>query len=308
MSSERPTVRPVTLARLVELAHVCRERPQTTDEIRAALDVTHRRARETILESMRIELVSEINGELDSHNDGDEDEPSYETTDVGQHFLEHVENEEWTDVSQLLAEHSPHYDGFLEVLEAEAPATLEEVLDALEARHADSEYTYNQTGVEVVGDWAERLGVVQRNAFTGSYYRVERDDVPEDFPTAFLTTFDEREERAGLNLKQRYLSIPELREHVCERLRCRRSAFDEALVALVDQNVGKVELSGAPLDTGAKDAKLGIKSMELADDDGLVSTSQSTERVMAGVEHHGKQYYYVAIHDTDLDFAREVAR
>ena len=101
---------------------------------------------------------------------------------------------------------------------------------------------------------------------------------------------------------KRYLSIPELREHFCERVGCPRDPFDEALVRLAKQNVGRVELSGAPMDTGAKDAKLGIKSMELAESDGLVSTDQSTEQVMRGVEQFGKQYYYLAVHDRDLSY------
>ena len=36
MSSERPTVRPVTLARLVEVAHVCESNPHDDEAIEAA--------------------------------------------------------------------------------------------------------------------------------------------------------------------------------------------------------------------------------------------------------------------------------
>jgi hypothetical protein len=77
------------------------------------------------------------------------------------------------------------------------------------------------------------------------------------------------------------------------------------LLSLVNQNVGKLELSGAPMDTGAKDAKLGIKQTALADSQGLVSTDQSTDRVMSSVEQYGKQYYYLAVHDEDLRYTQE---
>jgi hypothetical protein len=120
-----------------------------------------------------------------------------------------------------------------------------------------------------------------------------------------LSVYEDLEETAGVNLSQRYLSIPELREETCERLGCTRTAFDEALVNLVGQNVGKLELSGAPMDTGAKEAQLGIKQIALADDDGLVSTDQSTDQVMRGVEQYGKQYYYLAVHDEELTFTQE---
>jgi len=59
------------------------------------------------------------------------------------------------------------------------------------------------------------------------------------------------------------------------------------------------------MDTGAKDAALGIKQIALADDDGLVSTSQSSQQVMAGVEQFGKQYYYLAVHDREITFTIE---
>ena len=82
----------------------------------------------------------------------------------------------------------------------------------------------------------------------------------------------------------------------------RDEVFDDALVRLAQQNIGKVELSGAPIDTGAKDARYGIKTIELAGDEGLVSTDQSSEQVMRGVEQLGKQYYYFAVYDRDLQF------
>lgn len=296
MSDERATVRPVTLARLVEVTHVCASEPRTTEDLESALDVTHRRARETILEALRIGLLEELSR-------GDDD--AYSGTHVGERFLDAVQVEDWPQVSDVLAARSPHYGAFLEALDAVAPASLEEVLDELESLEEFSGRSYNQTSVEVVGDWAERLGTIQRNAFTGSYYPVERDEPPANFPFTLLSVYDDLEETAGVDLRQRYLSIPLLREHFCERYGCRRSAFDDALGRLARQNVGRIELSGAPMDTGAKDAKLGIKEIALGSEDGLVTTDQSTERVMAGIEQFDKQYYYLAVYDRDLTFTQE---
>jgi predicted transcriptional regulator len=293
--SDRPTVRPVTLARLVEVTHACESRRRTTTDIKATLEVSHRRARETILETLRIGLIGE---------EDEEDQKYYETTRVGKQFLQSVRNEDWIRVSEILETRSPHYSAFLEAIGAIAPASLKEVLGELADREEHTGRTYNQTSVEVVGDWAERLGRIQRNAFTGRYYPVERDEVPANFAYVLLSVFDDLEETAGVSLKQRYLSIPELREHFCERVRCTRDSFDESLLTLAQQNVGKVELSGAPVDTGAKEAALGIKEMALASSDDLVSTSQSTEQVMAGVEQYGKQYYYLAVHDRELTFTQ----
>ena len=296
MAEERATVRPVTLARLVEATHACESASRSTADIEDILEVTHRRARETLLEALRIGIISE---------DTTPEDPEYDTTHVGEQFLIAVRNENWDKVSDILATQSPHYEAFLDAVHSIAPADLSSVLDELENSEKDTARTYNQTSVEVVGDWAERLGTIQRNAFTGDYYPVPHNEVPTDFSSAFLTVYDDLEETTGVSLRQRYLSVPELREKFCERHGCARYAFDDALRQLADQNVGRLELSGAPIDTGAKEAQLGIKTIELSGSDSLVSTTQSTERVMSGIEQFGKQYYYLAVHDRDLSYNPE---
>jgi hypothetical protein len=301
--SERPTIRPVTLPRLVEVTNVCDDDPRSTDAIETELDVSHRRARETILEAVRLDFLTE-------HKDGGDGEtdPEYATTDVGSEFLAAVTSEAWSDASEILKLHSPHYGAFLAVvadLEAARPGV---VLERLDTGQAQTEYEFNQTSLDVLGDWGERLGAIQRNAFTGAYYRPLNRSVSSAFPSVLLETFHDLEETTGVNMNQHYVSIPELREHTCERLQCTRQAFDKGLLTLASQNVGRVELSGAPVDTGAKEAAFGIKQIALTNDDGLVSTDQSTDRVMAGVEQFDKQYYYLAIHDEDLTFTQETTQ
>ncbi|EMA10007.1 hypothetical protein [Haloarcula marismortui] len=293
MSDERPTVRPVTLARLVEATHLCRTSAQTTDDIEERLDMSHRRARETLLETVRIDLITET------------DDDTFVATTVGEAFVDAIRDENWIEVSSILETHSPHYGNFLEVVEESGPVQLETVLEGLEDQAEFTPYSYNQTSVEVVGDWGKRLGTVQRNAFTGEYYRPKNDDPPPNFHYTLLGVYDELEETAGVGLRQRYLSIPEVRERLCANLQLTRQAFDEALAALAKENVGKLELSGAPMDTGAKEARYGIKEMALAGDDMLVSTSQSTEKVMQGIEQYGKQYYYLTVHDRELTYTTQ---
>ncbi|QCW03968.1 hypothetical protein [Natrinema pallidum] len=293
MSDERATIRPVTLSRLVELTDACEDEEKATEDLETPLDVSHRRARETILEAKRIDLLDERESDDDSY---------YETTAIGEAFLEAIRDEDWQQVSSILATRSPHYGAFLEVLEQLEPTDLDTLLESLEEDQKYTPYSFNQTGIEVVGDWAERLGRVQRNAFTGSYYLTSESSIPDNFPFVVLDAYDHLEQTAGVDLRQRYLSIPQLREEVCERVGCSRAGFDEALAALCQQNVGKLELSGAPMDTEAKDSALGIKRISLADEGTLVSTSQSTQQVMSGVELYDKQYYYLAVHDRDITF------
>ena len=293
--SERATLRPITLGRLVEVTHACSTTPQSTEAIEEHLDVSHRRARSTILEALRIDLIEELSSE-------DEQDPTYMTTEIGNGFLDAVQLEAWTTLSDILAVRSPHYGAFIDVLETVETAELSELLERLEKTSEYEPYSYNEASIDVLGDWAERLGVVQRNAFTGSFYSVERETIPPNFAAVLLSLYDELEETAGLNLRQRHLSIPKLREYGCERLHCRREAFDDGLLALAKENVGQIELSGAPLDTAAKESPRGIKRISLATGESLVSTTQTSEQVMAGIELYGKQYYYLAVFDRNLTF------
>lgn len=284
-SKERATVRPVTLSRLIEVAHVCENEHRDTGYIEEELDVSHRRARETVLEALRIGLLTE-------------DQSGYLSTDTGKEFVGHVKQEDWIGISQLLETNSNHYASFLRAVDSVGPATLSEILDELKSDD-ESYRSYNQTSVEVLGDWGERTGKVQRDSFSGEYYTVSS-EISVEFSTCLLTAYDELEESGGVNLRQRHVSIPQLREEVCKRLGCTRSFFDCSLAEVAKENVGKVELSGAPMDTGAKNSALGIKQIQLSEQDGLVSSSQSTKRVMSGIEQYGKEYYYFAVYDRDI--------
>lgn len=291
--SDRATLRPVTLGRLVEVTYLCSQDTKTTEDIEKKLGVSHRRARSTLLEAMRISLLEE-------HDD--DETPTYETTRVGDGFLAAVENEAWSSVSGILETRSPHYGMFINSVESLEIADEAELLDNLQEQAEFEPYDYNEASIDVLGDWAERLGVIQRNAFTGDVYLVENEEVPANFGAVLLSVYDDLEETAGLDLRQRHLSIPKLREHGCERLQCPREAFDSALLALASQNIGRVELSGAPMDTEAKESPRGIKQISLTDAESLVSTDQTSEQVMAGVEQHGKQYYYLAVFERNLTF------
>ena len=292
MSDERPTVRPVNLGRLVELTHLCQTEAQSTDEVVDVLDVSKRRARETILESARLNLIAETS-----------DEEMYATTTIGDSFIDAVEASNWKKVSSVLKTHSPHYGKFLSLFEDGSIVDPDEALELLNDRAEFTPYEYNETSLDVLGAWAQRLNAIQRNAFNGTFYVVDKSDVPPNFPYVLLSVADSLEESAGVNLKKRYLSIPELREHTCERLSCERATFDDALRTLAEQNIGRIELSGAPIDTGAKEARYGLKTIEVADSGGeLVTTDQSSDQVMRGVEQLGKQYYYLAVYDRDLQF------
>lgn len=292
MTAGRPTLRPVTLARLIEAVYLCRSTPRSSESIADAIDVTDRRCRETVLEACRLALLREAEpgpqGQM------------YSSTDIGDRFLRFVQSEQWTEVSRVLRSQSPHYEAYLAVVESDAPMTPEEILERLQSSEASNPRTYNQTSIDVLCDWAERLGPVQRNAFTGRYYTVKDPQNTDNFIACLVSTYDEFDHATGLGMRQHYVSIPLLREHVCERLKWPRDAFDPALLELFDQNIGRMDLHGTIRDTGAKDARFGIKTIDLTETEQLVTTTHTTDRVMLGLERKGRQFFYLELLDHDL--------
>ena len=293
MTDERSTIRPVNLGRLVELTHLCTISLTGKSDVESELGVSGRRARETILESSRIGLISTKQAA---------NTPRYEATSIGEDFVAKAEQGDWLGISKILQTRSPHYGAFLNVVEGADSIDSEAILERLIVGAEHTPYNYNKTSVDVLGAWAQRLGIVQRNAFTGAFYSISGGELPSNFPSVLLSMVEELEGSAGINLRQRYISIPQLREHTCERLNCTRKDFDSSLVTLAEQNIGRLELSGAPIDTGAKDARYGIKTIQRSGSETLVSTEQSSEQVMRGVEHLGKMYYYLAVYDRKLTF------
>lgn len=287
MSDERPTLRPVSIGRLVEVVDICGRNPSSVTDIVDSLDVTERRAREVLDEAGRIGLVEPVDGRGSS----------FTNSDAGAALLDKILNEEWAEASGILFDGSPHYRHFLSAVDRYGAMSLPSILEQLQ--DVDSPYTFNETGVSVMADWAERLGGVQRNVFSGRFYRPSENCSISAVAESLVETYRDLDETAGLRLRQRFVSIPRLREETCERTGITRDVFDTAIRAISRENVGRIELTGAPLDTEAKESDLSVKCIRVSNTDSIVSTIQSSEPVLAGVELGGKQHYYFAIHADD---------
>lgn len=295
MSSQRPTVRPVSLTRLVEIASISATEEVSTLDIKSSLGVSQKRAREAILESKRLGLISPMDGR----------EELYVTTSAGEEFVSKVKLEDWGGASKILKSKSPHYRSFLKIVDKYGPLKPATALDYLTKHSENSQYQFNNTSLDILSDWSLRFGIIQRNVFTGTLYSVDQSSVPVDFHLQISATIEELEESVGVNLRQRYISIPELRERFCEQIGCSREAFDDGFIDLAKQNIGKLELSGAPIDSGAKEARFGIKRIAYGENENLITADQTSDQVMTGIKMNNKQFYYVTVHDQNLQFEEQ---
>jgi len=298
MTEQRSSIRPVTLPRLFEVADTAVESSPPSD-IASCLDVSERRANEVVEAATRIGLLTEQDC---SHLD----ECGYCTTTDGQGLLRAVRREDWDEVSRVLQKGSPHYHRFLNVVHDVGPASRETLLTALQTRSEENWLTFNETGLDVLCDWGERLGSVQKNSYSGDYYPVSDSIRGSEIVVAVEEVYEELNETVGVAMSRRSIPIPEFREQLCEELRCSRAEAEEALVELNRANA-TVELQGAPMDTVAKEAPYGTKSIELDEKDGLITANQTTEQILTGLRLAGREYYYIAIHGStsNLDFPQD---
>jgi len=298
MTDQRSSLRPVTLPRLFEVVDTA-VKSSTPSDIVSRLDVSKRRANEVVEAATRIGLLTEQDC---SHLD----EYKYCTTTDGQGLLRAIRREDWKEVSRILREGSPHYHRFLSVVHDVGPASRETLLTALQARSEENWLTFNETGLDVLCDWGERLGSVQRNSYSGDYYPVSDSVQSSRIVVAVEEVYDELNETVGVAMSRRSIPIPEFREQLCEKLRCSRVEAEEILVELNRANA-TVELQGAPMDTVAKEAPYGTKSIELDERDGLITANQTTEHILTGLRLAGREYYYIAIHGStsNLDYPQD---
>lgn len=288
MTGPRATLRPVGIGHLVQGTHACDGEPATTESLAGDLASTRRRTVEILRECRRLGLVTQPTTDR------------WDISEVGTEFLAHVAHERWTAAGELLRERSAHYRAFLQGLQQLGPVAEAPLLEHVDATDGGGERAYNITSIQVMADWGERLGQVQRHAFDDLLYPVERDADVGGWAAELVSTYRRWTLDEPSRLARRYLSIPRLREDWCAGHRCSRDLFDRFLTSLAASNVGKVEVSGAPLDTDVKQAVRAIKTIEVVDSDALIATSQSAERVLDGIEIYGKRYYFLAIFEGDL--------
>lgn len=298
MTDQRSSLRPVALPRLFEVVDTA-VKFSTPSDIVSRLNVSKRRANEVVEAATRIGLLTEQDC---SHLD----EYKYCTTTNGQGLLRAIRREDWKEVSRILREGSPHYHRFLSVVRDVGPASRETLLTAVQVRSEESRLTFNETGLDVLCDWGERLGSVQRNSYSGDYYPVSDSVQGFRIVVAVEEVYEELNETVGVAMRRRSIPIPEFREQLCEKLRCSRAEAEEILVELNRANT-TVELQGAPMDTVAKEAPYGTKSIELDEKDGLITANQTTEQILTGLRLAGREYYYIAIHGStsNLDYPQD---
>jgi hypothetical protein len=281
--TERKTIRPVTLRRVIETCSIAvKAKKVDTSIISNQLKVSASRAKEILLELETMGLLT--------HRDS-----SFVTNSRTEGFLGYFEKDSWDRIHEYFNVNYRFYRDYIQILQANVEnkgLTLIEIKEISEK----GKLSLNQTAVEVLSDWCERLGVVQKHLFTRRVYIIKAKNADcETFKSAIAKYYRD----FSISNRQRgvFMEVPILREDICEELKMPRKSFDEMLRTLFLENVGKMELSGAPITTIAKKSPLSEKKMKREEKDVILSPKFEAAREREGLLVNKKSYYYLAIYD-----------
>jgi len=276
----RKSIRPLTLRRVIEVADLASRGVRLNDDLLShRLGVRKRRAREILLELSQRHLLSVTEG-------------GFSATDAARDVLEHYEREDWYSVHNILYEHNDFYRLLIDTLSnSEVALSKQELLEKLSSV---DDLNFNVTAADIVCDWAERLGTVQRNLYTNRYYLLSKDQ-SKDFASEIQRCYNALNIELRPGLKLEYIEIARLREDVCENLRIAREVFDKAFESMFRSMIGKIDLCGAPVTTTAKRIPSTIKIIERTGKQPILSPKYSVIREGKGIEISDKVYHYVAL-------------
>lgn len=277
-------MRPVTLRRVIEICSLATKTKKVgVAIISERLVVGPSRAKEIILEVIRMAL-------LESHDD------AYTANANTIKFLEYFENEQWDKIHEYFLANYQFYQNFIRILEDHINNDKGLSLNEIKEESTKHKLNLNQTAVEVLSDWCDRLGVVQRHLYTRRLYLIRYEETNfERFKNALKKCY--RELSFSHGRKGVFVEIPKIREDTCEQLKITRKGFDEILRQTYLQNIGRIELSGAPIITLAKKSPLSEKKIKFQGRQTMLSPKFELTRKREGLLVGQKAYYYLAMHE-----------
>jgi len=286
---ERKTMRPITLRRVIEICSLATQNKHLTVETASnKLNCSESRAKEMLLEVEKMGLLNYSDNFWASNNRTSE-------------FLEYFEKEEWPKIHQYFLENYQFYKEFIRILQGHIAEQQGLSMNDIVKESTEHKLHLNKTAVEVLTDWCERLGVIQRNLYSAKIYLLkEETEKLENFIKTLVKIY--RKLAFSQWHKEVYVEIPLIRENVCEELKISRNTFDNLLKEAYIKNVGRIEFSGAPITTFAKKSPLSEKKLTPIGKEAIMSAKSTLKKEREGLIIGKKSYYYIAIHGITKEY------
>jgi hypothetical protein len=279
----RKSMRPISLKRIIEVcSYIHSEKKIRLNDFSLYFDITSRRTREIINEINSMSLIIEEDQIISSNSNT-------------KYFIDCIKSQNWIAVNDYFFNNHIFYHLIMEFLSSkliEEGFSIEELVSNLNA----SEYHFNNSSVEILLRWGERLGSLQRNLYKNTYYGISSKETKlKEFEKHVRLVYRKLNTKKGLFLSRTYIEIPQLREELCEDLKITRTKFNKQFIEYYRNNLDKVELTGAPTITSAKKSPLNEKRTEFNLDGDVITLNYDLETKRKGIEILGKSYYFFAL-------------
>ena len=144
--------------------------------------------------------------------------------------------------------------------------------------------------------WSEILGATQKNIYNGEIYLIKNNTFNIfEFINALLKHYNILNFEIKLGIKQVYIPISNIRENICKEHRIKRALFDELLVKLYFKNIGRMELTSAPINTSAKNSNYGIRKIKNNMGENNMTLKYNNIFGGQGIIISDRMYHYIAI-------------
>lgn len=173
----------------------------------------------------------------------------------GKFLLTAFKNECWESFHNILLKKCKEYHNLIKTLETSMVGEKGLVYSQIISRSKNYRPILNQVTSEVCCDWGRRIGKIQKNLYTSgaiSRFYLINDDNLRVKKIEYIIENEYLNIQNNGEINVRYVSIPNLRENVCELQKISRRKFDEVLLNLWSENIGQIELASGPLTSRAR--------------------------------------------------------
>jgi len=231
-------------------------------------------------------------------------EKSYEEfscSRLGKSALDAVQASHWSKVHDILWETCKEYGALLKVLRSCGVSEKGLMISQIVRLSAQFGWELNRVTTYICCEWGRRLGKIQKNLFTSGvvsrFYLIHDRSIPVNLiENEIRVQYGHLGKRKGHLLI--YVSVPKLRENVCERLKLSRRKFDDVLLEIWKRNTGEVELASGPLTSQSKRAPTRKLSIYVDRKSAVLSPKYILE-AEEGLDIGGKKYQTIAFHRRD---------
>ena len=280
---------PISLRVLLRsLIFFSQQKQSSSQELENNLNVTADRAKAIVRQLTTMGLLEKVDTE-------------FRCAPHGKIMVNAVQASHWSTVHDILQETCKEYDALLKVLKSCKVGDKGLMISQVVKLSAKFGRGLNRVTTDVCCEWGRRLGKIQKNLFTSGvisrFYLIHDQSIPlnniENEIHAQYARLGKGKRRLLI-----YVSVPRLRENVCETLKISRRRFDGILLEISKRNTGEVELASGPLTSRSRTAPTRKLSIYVDRKAAVLSPNYILE-AEEGLDVGGKKYQTIAFHRRD---------